>query len=197
MRLIGLTGGIATGKSTVSEILRELGAAVIDADAVAHEVTGPGTEAVRQIAREMGEEFVRGGELDRSRLAERVFSDRDLRERLNSIVHPRVRRLMAERVVACAQSGAAVVVLDVPLLLEARERYAVDAVWLVYAPETVQIARLMARNGLSRDQALLRIRSQLPIEEKRRLADVVIDNTGDIKELRREVEALYQRLRTS
>jgi dephospho-CoA kinase len=194
MRLIGLTGGIATGKSTVSAFLRELGAHVIDADAVAHEVTRQGSEAVQLIAQELGAEFVQAGELDRPRLAASVFADRVLRERLNAIVHPRVRRAMAERVADLAREGAAVVVLDVPLLLEARERYQVDAVWLVYAPEALQVERLMARNGLSRAQALLRIRSQLPIDEKRRLADVVIDNTGDLAALRRKVAALYRDL---
>ena len=197
MRLIGLTGGIATGKSTVSQILRELGAAVIDADALAHEVTRAGSEAVALIAQELGADFVRDGELDRPRLAERVFADAGLRARLNAIVHPLVRRRMAEQVQELARRGTGVVVLDVPLLLEARERYQVDAVWLVYAPEALQIERLMARNSLSRAQALQRVQAQMPIEEKRRLADVVIDNTGDLAALRLEVEALYRALETS
>jgi dephospho-CoA kinase len=195
MRLIGLTGGIATGKSTVAEILEDLGAAVVDADALAHEVTARGSEAVAAIARDLGRDFVLAdGSLDRPRLAERVFADQDLRARLNAIVHPRVRRLIWERVRDLASRGAQVVVIDVPLLLESRERYEVDAIWLVYAPEQVQIARLMARNGLSRAQAELRIRAQMPIEEKRRLADVVIDNTHDRAALRRQVEALYREL---
>jgi len=198
MRLIGLTGGIATGKSTVAEILTGLGAAVVDADALAHEVTAVGSEAVAVIARDLGAEYVRAdGSLDRPRLAERVFADRALLARLNAIVHPRVRSLIAERVHDLAARGAQVVVIDVPLLLESRERYEVDAVWLVYAPEPVQIRRLMARNGLSRSQAELRVRAQMPIEEKRRLADVVIDNTEDRLALRRQVEALYRELLAS
>ncbi len=195
MRLIGLTGGIATGKSTVAEILRSLGAAVIDADVLAHEVTARGTPAIEAIAAGLGPEFVRpDGSLDRPRLAERVFADRALLERLNAIVHPRVRDRMAERVRELAAAGAPVIVLDVPLLLESRQAYDVDAVWLVYAPEPLQIERLMARNALSREQAELRVRAQMPIEEKRRLADVVIDNTQDRDALRAQVEALYRAL---
>ncbi len=198
MRLIGLTGGIATGKSTVAQILTDLGAAVVDADALAHEVTAPGSEAVAAIGQELGREFVRAdGSLDRPRLAERVFADDALRVRLNAIVHPRVRRRMLERVAEIELGGADVIVLDVPLLLEARQAYDVDTVWLVYAPETVQIERLMARNGLTREQAVLRVHAQMPIEAKRRLADVVIDNTQDRVALRRQVEALYRALKAS
>ena len=193
MRLIGLTGGIATGKSTVAGILAELGASIMDADALAHEVTASGRAAVADIARDLGAEFVLAdGALNRPLLAERVFADPELRERLNAIVHPRVHRLIELRVAALASQGRRVVVIDVPLLFEARQRYDVDAVWLVYAPERVQIERLMARNGLSREQALLRVRAQLPIEEKRRMADVVIDNTQDLDVLRQQVQLLYR-----
>ena len=198
MRLIGLTGGIATGKSTVAQILRRLGLPVIDADALAHEVTAAGSPAVAAIAADLGPQFVRpDGALDRPRLAERVFADHTLLERLNAIVHPRVRALMAERVEDLHAAGAQVVVLDVPLLLESRAAYDVDVVWLVYAPESQQIERLMARNGLSLAQAELRIRAQMPIEEKRMLADVVIDNSGDLGALETQVEALYKALPTS
>jgi dephospho-CoA kinase len=198
MRLIGLTGGIATGKSTVAEILTGLGAQVVDADALAHEVTAAGSEAVRVIARELGAEFVRpDGSLDRPHLADRVFADHLLLERLNAIVHPRVRRLMARRVEELAAAGAQVIVLDVPLLLESRQADDVDVIWLVYAPEALQIERLMARNALGRVQAQMRVRAQMPIEEKRRLADVVIDNTQDLEALRAQVEALYPALLSS
>jgi len=193
MRLIGLTGGIATGKSTVAGILAELGASIVDADVLAHEVTASGRAAVADIARDLGAEFVLAdGALNRPLLAERVFADPELRERLNAIVHPRVHRLIELRVAALASQGRRVVVIDVPLLFEARQRYDVDAVWLVYAPERVQIERLMARNGLSCEQAQLRVRAQLPIEEKRRMADVVIDNTQDLDVLRQQVQLLYR-----
>ena len=193
MRLIGLTGGIATGKSTVAGILAELGASIVDADALAHEVTASGRAAVADIARDLGPEFVLAdGALNRPLLAERVFADPELRERLNAIVHPRVHRLIELRVAALASQGRRVVVIDVPLLFEARQRYDVDTVWLVYAPERVQIERLMARNGLSCEQAQLRVRAQLPIEEKRRMADVVIDNTQDLDVLRQQVQLLYR-----
>lgn len=192
MRLIGLTGGIATGKSTVADILRGLGAAVVDADALAREVTAPGSDSVREIAEALGPRCLGpDGGLDRHAVAALVFADPQSLARLNAIVHPRVRALMAERVATLAQAGAEVVVLDVPLLLESRERYPVDAVWVVYAPPELQVERLARRSGLTREQALARIRAQMPIEEKRRRADVVIDNTGDLDALRRQVAALY------
>ncbi len=195
MRRIGLTGGIATGKSTVAAILRELGAPVVDADAVAHEVTSPGMPALAEIAERLGPEFILAdGSLDRPRLARVVFREPAMLEHLNAIVHPRVRAAMEEACERLAARGADLVVLDVPLLLEARDRYAVDAVWLVYVPEPLQIARLMERNGLSEPDALARIRAQMPIEEKRQLADVVIDNTGDLAHLREQVVQLFQGL---
>ncbi len=195
MRVIGLTGGIATGKSTVAEILRELGANVVDADAVAHEVTAPGTTALQEIAERLGAEFVReDGSLDRARLAKVVFGDAHRREVLNGIVHPRVRAAMLERCRQLAQEGVAVAILDVPLLLEAEGRYPVDEIWVVYATENLQLTRLMQRNGLSEADARARIAAQMPIEEKRRLADVVIENTGNLKFLRAQVEREFRRL---
>ncbi|MDA8346185.1 MAG: dephospho-CoA kinase [Thermaerobacter sp.] len=193
MRLIGLTGGIATGKSTVASILRELGASVVDADQVAHEVTSAGMPAVAEIAALLGPQFVQAdGSLDRPQLARVVFHDAAMRKTLNGIVHPRVRAAMEEACARLEREGAPVAILDVPLLLEARDRYSVDQVWLVYAPEELQMRRLMQRNSLSEAEALARIRAQMPIEEKRRRADVVIDNTGDIAQLRAQVVRLFR-----
>lgn len=195
MRVIGLTGGIATGKSTVAEILRSLGAPIVDADRIAHEVTAQGAPAVAEIGQRLGAEYLgRDGSLDRALLARRVFADDDLRRRLNAIVHPLVRQRMAEECERLQQVGAEAVVLDVPLLLEARSQYRVDAVWLVYAPQELQLRRLMARNRLSAEESLARIHAQMPIEEKRRIADVVIENLGDLAELRRRVEGLWRGL---
>ena len=193
MRLIGLTGGIATGKSTVASILRELGASVVDADQVAHEVTSAGMPAVAEIAALLGPQFVQAdGSLDRPQLARVVFHDAAMRKTLNGIVHPRVRAAMEEACARLEREGAPVAILDVPLLLEARDRYSVDQVWLVYATEELQMRRLMQRNSLSEAEALARIRAQMPIEEKRRRADVVIDNTGDIAQLRAQVVRLFR-----
>lgn len=195
MLLIGLTGGIATGKSTAAAMLRELGAHVVDADEVAHEVTTAGTDAVREIAERLGPEFVLpDGALDRARLAKVVFHDARQREVLNGIVHPRVRAAMIEKCLRLQAAGVKVAILDVPLLLEARQGYPVDEVWVVYAPEALQVARLRQRNALSEEEARARIAAQMPIEQKRRRADVVIDNTGDIAHLRDEVERAFERL---
>lgn len=197
MRVIGLTGSIATGKSTASAILAKLGAHVIDADRVAHEVCAPGQPAVQEIGERLGLEYVRpDGSLDRPQLAHVVFADAAKRAALNAIVHPRVRQRMQELMAQSRAAGARVVVLDVPLLIESGGAYGTDEVWLVYVPEAMQTRRLMARNHLSRDEALLRVRAQMPIEEKRRYADVVLDNTGDVAHLRRQIEDEWQRIMT-
>lgn len=195
MRLIGLTGGIATGKSTVAAMLRDVGAQVVDADQIAHEVTAPGSPAIAEIAARLGAEFVGpDGALDRPRLARVVFRDAKLREALNAIVHPRVRDAIEGACRKLEAAGSSIVVLDIPLLLESRGMYEVEAIWLVYAPAPVQLRRLMLRNALPEQEALARIRAQMPIEEKRRLADVVIENTDGLDELRAQVAALWQEL---
>lgn len=194
MRVIGLTGGIATGKSTAAGILRELGALVIDADDVAHRVTAPGEPAVLEIARQFGPEFVRAdGSLDRARLAGVVFSDESLRQRLNAIVHPLVRQRMQAMLESARAMGERAAILDVPLLIESGGAYGTDEVWLVYVPQAVQLERLMARNALTREEAMRRIAAQMPIADKRRHADVVFDNTGDVEALRRQIEREWQR----
>src|SRR6266487_5562993 len=170
MRGVGLTGGIGTGKSTVSAMLRELGATVIDADEGTRAVQAPGSEGLRRLAAEFGAEILTpGGELDRARLADVAFRDADARRRLNDIVHPLVRRWMAERQREAAERGDPVVVLDIPLLFEARGAGAFETVILVYAPKEVQLRRLVELRGMSERQASARIAAQMPIEEKRRL----------------------------
>lgn len=195
MRVIGLTGSIATGKSTASAILRDLGAPVVDADRVAREVCAPGGATVREIGRQLGDAFVLpDGSLNRAQLARVVFGDAALRERLNAIVHPRVRRRMLQTLERLATEGARVAVMDIPLLIESGGAYRTDEVWLVYVPEALQIERLMGRNQLTRAEALTRIRAQMPIEEKRRHADVVLDNTGDLDSLRQQVAREWKRV---
>lgn len=199
-RVVGLTGGIATGKSTVAHMLTRLGAAVIDADAIVHELQAPGTPVLRGIVAAFGPEILRpDGSLDRARLGRHVFADPEARARLNGIVHPAVGAEMARRLEAARRAGARLVVLDIPLLLESRARGGgagdlVEAVILVYAPEALQVERQMARDRTSREEAQARVRAQMPIEEKRRLADHVIDNSGSLEETRRQVRALYTEL---
>jgi dephospho-CoA kinase len=201
-RVVALSGGIATGKSAVARIFAELGAVVIDADAIVHELQAPGTPMLAAIAAAFGSGVIDAdGALDRARLGEIVFRDPDARRRLGELVHPEVGAEMARRLAAARAAGAKLVVLDIPLLFEGRRagtgsaaRLGVDATILVYAPEPLQIERQLAREGYGRAEALRRLRAQMPIEEKRALADFVIDNSGDLAETARQVRELYARL---
>ena len=183
--IVGLTGGIATGKSTFSTELQRLGILVLDADQTAREVTAPESEGLAEIIAAFGREYVlETGELDRARMADLVFSDAEQRERLNAIVHPRVRALMWERAREHVKGDATrIVVLDVPLLIEGDTHKLVDVTVLVYVPELVQVVRLMQRHGWDEPTARQRMDAQLSIEEKRAVADVVLDNSGPLEEV--------------
>ncbi|MGE5576881.1 MAG: dephospho-CoA kinase [Syntrophothermus sp.] len=195
MLRLGLTGGIATGKSTVSKMLAELGATVIDADAIAREVVEPGRPAWREIVGRFGETVLGPGRaLDRRRLGGIVFADERAREDLNRIVHPRVAEEMRRRATAAGKAGARVVVLDIPLLFEAGWRDKVDKVLVVAAAPEIQIERLMARDKFSLQEARTRIAAQMPLAEKVRLADYVITNDGAPGETRKQVEELWKKL---
>ncbi|MEW8978130.1 MAG: dephospho-CoA kinase [Symbiobacterium sp.] len=193
MRIVGLTGSIASGKSTVSAILRELGAPVIDADAIVHDLQRPGTPVTEAIAREFGPAVLRpDGSLDRAALGRIVFSDPARRRALEAIVHPAVRAEIERQVEALRREGRAAVVLDIPLLFETGWDKRVDEVWVVYVDETTQRARLMGRDGLSPAEAEARIAAQMSLEEKMRRADRVIDNRGDLARTRAQVLAAWQ-----
>lgn len=200
--VIGLTGGIGSGKSTVARMLAELGAVVIDADAIVHELQAPGMPMLNELARAFGAGILdASGALDRKALADLVFRDAEARARLNAIVHPPVGAEFARRLAAARAAGAPLVVLDIPLLFESRasERGSaagreVQATVLVWVPESVQIERQMARDGCRRDEALRRIRAQLPLDAKRALADHVIDNAGTREQTLRQVRSLYEAL---
>jgi dephospho-CoA kinase len=195
MRIVGLTGGIGTGKSTVSGMLRELGATVIDADEATRAVQSRGSDGLRQLVNAFGAGILTPeGDLDRARLADLAFRDPDARGRLNEIVHPLVRLWMAERQREAMERGDAVVVMDIPLLFEARGAGAFDTVLLVYAPEDVALRRLVEQRGMTEEQARARIAAQMPIEEKRALATHVIENTGSLEELRERVERIWAEL---
>jgi dephospho-CoA kinase len=172
-------------------MLRDLGAVVIDADEATHAVYEPGTAGFEAVAREFGPEFVREGRIDRARLGELVFHDVDARHRLNEIVHPLVREWMAARTTEAAQRDAQVVVQDVPLLFEnsLARLYSTDV--LVVVPEDLQLERLVRGRGLSPDKARAMISAQMPIEEKRKLARHVIDNSGTIEATRQQVQRLW------
>src|SRR5215467_7936704 len=196
MNVVGLTGGIATGKSTVAAMLRQLGATVIDADEATRAVEARGTEGLRLLAREFGPGIITpDGDLDRGRLAEIAFKDPEARQRLNAIVHPLVRQWMAERQQEAFQRGDPVVVVDIPLLFESRGAGAFETVVLVYAPEDLQVRRLVELRGMSEAQARARIAAQIPIEDKRRMATHVIENTGGMDDLQAQVEQLWVEIR--
>ncbi|MCL6517647.1 dephospho-CoA kinase [Alicyclobacillus sp.] len=194
--IVGLTGGIATGKSTVTQMLRDLGAFVVDADVWARRVVEPGTPGLREIVEAFGPQVLRpDGTLDRARLGAIVFHDEAARQRLNAITHPKVRAGMkAETERYRAEHPGEPVVWDVPLLFEGETRFLVDVTVLVWCDEKTQLHRLMARNGLDEAEAMARIRAQMPLEEKRRMADYVIDNGGDLEATRLQVERVWANL---
>jgi dephospho-CoA kinase len=191
LKLIGLTGGAGSGKSTVAAMLRELGAEVLDADDAAHAAYEPGTPGFEEVVREFGPDFVRDGRIDRARLGELVFNDKDARLRLNAIVHPLVREWMAARTAEAAERGAGVVVQEVPLLFENGLERLYSSVVLVYVPESVQLERLVEGRGFTEERARAIIAAQMPIEEKRRRAQHVIDNSGSRQATRSLVDALW------
>ncbi len=194
MKLVGLTGGVGSGKSTVADMMRDLGAQVVDADEAAHAVYEPGSPGFDEVVREFGEEYVDGGRIDRSRLGELVFHDDDARRRLNSIVHPLVRDWMAQRTAEAAERGAEVVVQDVPLLFENGLERLFSTVVLVYAPEDVQVERLVSGRGFTPERARAMIAAQMPIENKRGLAHHVINNSGAREDTLAQVRAVWKQL---
>lgn len=192
MIVIGLTGGIGTGKSVVANMLREMGAALVDSDELAREVVAPGQPALAEIAAAFGPGVLAAdGTLDRKALGGIIFADSAQRRRLEAITHPRIREASARRVEAAKAAGYRVCVCDVPLLYEvgydALGLY--DEIWVVTAPEDVQIARVRARDHLSAEEAARRLRAQWPLALKAQRADRVIDNGGSTEETRRQVEA--------
>jgi dephospho-CoA kinase len=197
VQVIGLTGGIATGKSTVSAILKNAGAVIIDADRIARRVVKKNLPAYRQILAHFGESvLLPDGEINRAALGNLIFNDSRKKQLLNSIVHPHVRKETDRRLRHIAKNNPnALVILDIPLLLEAGMRKDLSEVIVVYAPEDIQIKRLMERDHISQEDALARIRSQMPIEKKKSLATMVIDNSGPIEDTRKQTLEILQRLK--
>lgn len=197
MKVVALTGGIASGKSTVVRMLRELGAEVVDADVLAREVTSPGEPALTEIAAAFGEDvLLPSGELDRKKLGALVFSDRERRERLNAIVHPRVRERIRRRLEEIrAENQEAVVVLDVPLLFDVPlpDLEALPTVVVYASPET-QLQRLRERDSLTQEEAERRLAAQRPLREKLDRARWVVDNDGDLDRTREQVRRLWEEL---
>ncbi len=194
MKVIGLTGGIGSGKSTVAAFLAELGAAVIDADRVGHEVLSRGSEAWQQVVATFGRQILNpDGEIDRSRLGGIVFGNPGALSKLNSIMHPPIGEMVAARLKQYRQQGVAVVVIDAPLLIEAGWTSLADEVWVTVAPEATILKRL-EKMGLSPAESGARIRSQLPGKERVKRAGTVIDTDCSLDELKARVTNLWQEL---
>ena len=188
---MGLTGGIGSGKSTVAAMLAERGAVVVDADRLAREAVAPGTPALRAVVDRFGPAVVAGdGSLDRQALAGVVFDDAGALADLNAIVHPPVRAAIAERLAELAATDA-VVVLEIPLLVESGRSYGESAILVVDCPEEVAVRRLVEDRGMDEADARRRMAAQVPRRQRLAAADVVIDNAGALDDLRRQVEAVW------
>ncbi len=193
--VIGLTGNFGTGKTTVSQMLARLGAAVINADELGHEFLKPGTETYRDIISALGTSFLtKEGEIDRHKLAQLVFSSPEKLATLNRIMHPRMYRVAEQKIAGYRQQGVKAVVLEAALLIEAGWTPLVDKVWVTVSPEETIVQRLKKARGLYEEQILARLSQQMPSEEKAKHADVVINTDCPLEELEARVTALWQEL---
>lgn len=193
--IIGLTGGIGTGKSEAAKFLASLGAVHLDADAISHALTAPGGEALEPIRELFGDEMMHDdGTLNREALSQIVFSDPARRRELEGILHPRIQRDIMRGIDRAAEEGAKVVILDVPLLFETGMDALCDETWVLFADEETQVARVMMRDHIDREQAEARIQSQMPAEEKAKLATQVIPTERPMEKTHAELAALYQQV---
>ncbi|MBF1346606.1 MAG: dephospho-CoA kinase [Megasphaera micronuciformis] len=196
MYRIGLTGSIATGKSTVTNMLKELGAFVIDCDKTARDVVAPGTRGLAKIEAAFGKDAIGAdGSMDRVYIGDLVFRNPEMKKRLENILFPLIFEALDEELLRLERASATpVVFLDMPLLYEVKYDSYVDEVWLVYVPFEVQLSRLMKRNGYTKEEALLRIHSQISVDKKKSLAQQVIDNSGTLEDTKEQVRSLWERL---
>ncbi|HIA6824364.1 TPA: dephospho-CoA kinase [Staphylococcus aureus] len=191
-KVIGLTGGIASGKSTVSELLSVFGFKVVDADKAAREAVKKGSKGLAQVREVFGDEAIdENGEMNRRYMGDLAFNHPEKRLELNAIIHPIVRDIMEEEKQEYLKQGYNVI-MDIPLLFENELENTVDEVWVVYTSESIQMDRLMQRNNLSLEDAKARVYSQISIDKKSRMADHVIDNLGDKLELKQNLERLLK-----
>jgi len=193
VKVLGLTGGIGSGKSMVLSMFANLGAEVIDADQLAREVVEPGQPALEEIATAFGRDMLMpDGRLDRGKLARIIFADPVARARLNAITHPRIQERMATEM-ALRGSRPGLLIVDIPLLYENDRSDTVESVIVVWVDAKTQLRRLTERDGLTPDEARQRIAAQMPLDEKRARADLVVDNSGSRENTRRQVEVIYRR----
>ncbi|SHF12153.1 dephospho-CoA kinase [Thermoanaerobacter uzonensis DSM 18761] len=198
MQVIGLTGGIASGKSTVSKLLKKMGAMVIDADIVSREIMVKGTEAYNKIVEYFGKEILKeDGEIDRKKLGNIVFADRRKLKKLNEITHPIIIERIKEKIEEERKKNQQkAIVLDAALLIEMKLYKMVDEVWLVVVDSKTQIKRIMERDKLSYKDAINRIKSQMPLDEKMKYADFIINNSKDFKAMEKQVTLFWGRFVT-
>lgn len=198
MKLVGLTGGIASGKSTVAKILQSLGAAIVNADDLAREVAEPGHEAWKEIVASFGADILQSDQtLDRQKLRTLIFNQPEARKRLESIIHPRVRALAEERIRQYAAAGYPVVIYEVPLLFEGNLQEWLRPVILVACDVETQTARLQKRDHLTVADAEKHIAAQMSLKDKRRLADYVIENNGSLEDLERQTRQILEKLKAT
>ncbi|XQY90953.1 dephospho-CoA kinase [Metabacillus sp. HB246100] len=193
--VIGLTGGIASGKSTVTSMIKEKGFQIVDADMISREVVKAGESAYHEIVKQFGPQILKvNKELDREKLGNVIFSDEEKRVQLNQIVHPAVRKEMLKKIHEAKSKNLQAIVLDIPLLFESKLTNLVDKVLVIYVDEKTQLSRLMNRNNLSEQDAKMRIQSQLSIEKKKKMGDYVIDNSGTIQETKEQLNEIIKKL---
>ncbi|ECB9806559.1 dephospho-CoA kinase [Listeria monocytogenes] len=193
-KTIGLTGSVATGKSTVSNMIQQAGIPLVDADIAARKVVEPGTEGLKEIVAYFGEEILLAdGTLDRAKLGEIIFKDNEKREKLNEITHPRVKDYMLEARERFFRAGEELVFFDIPLLFESHLESLVDQIVVVWTTPETELKRLMERNNLTKEDALRRIESQMGIDEKARKADFVIDNNESLEKTQKQVYTFIER----
>jgi dephospho-CoA kinase len=194
MVVIGVTGGLATGKSTVAGLFKKHGAKVLDADKIAHRLMKRGQPCFRPVVKRFGKDILTGGRIDRAKLSRIVFKDRTRLKALTRIVHPSVVREIRKEVIRVSRSRKQPVVIDAPLLIEAGLDRIVDWLIVVKAPRQVQLKRAGTRGGMTPNEALCRISTQMPLKEKIKRADAVIDNGANLLKTEKQVEAIWQRI---
>lgn len=195
MYKIGLTGGIASGKSTVVSMLRQYDAAIIDCDIIARDVVLPGSKGLQAVVRAFGPQaLLSDGTMNRAYISSIVFTNSAKKQELEEILFPLIRQEIRTKITQLEKAGEAVAFLDMPLLFEVKYQSYVNEVWLVYVDAVTQLARLMARNGYTKDEALARIRSQFPIDKKRALSQVIVDNTASLEKTEEQVKAAWNQL---
>ena len=195
MKVIGLTGGIGSGKSTVTQFLAELGAVIVDLDKVGHEALRKGSQAWEQVVSEFGKDILTaGGDINRSKLGKIVFNNHEALARLNQIVHPAIDNIVKTKIEKYRRQGVRVVVLEAAAMLEAGKTEQVDELWVTVAPEATVLKRVIERGGLSKKETRARIKAQLSNEKRLRQADVVIDTDGTLDELKHRLATEWQKL---